>query len=48
MSFPSVPDKFRFGSSYPHRSLTCGTSLPARQLHGTGELRKPRHRCGPM
>ena len=24
-------------------SPTCGTSLPARQLHGTGELRKPRH-----
>jgi hypothetical protein len=24
-------------------SLTCGASLPARQLHGTGEFGKPRH-----
>jgi hypothetical protein len=24
-------------------SLTCGTSLDAHQLHGTDELRKPRH-----
>ena len=24
-------------------SLTCGASLPARQLYGTGEFGKPRH-----
>ncbi len=33
------------GEVLPHRiSLTRGPGLPARQLHGTDEVRKPRHR----
>jgi hypothetical protein len=32
------------GEVLPHRiSLTCGAALLARQLHSTGEVRKPRH-----
>ena len=32
------------GEVLPDRiGLTCGAGLPARQLHGAGEVRKPRH-----